>query len=184
MGGEGPKPVAEERRRLVLVEPDGVDPLVGGAIARLTDARRRTLRDLEGLDPAHVDRPGPDGTNSVGAILYHVAAIEMAWLAEEILGLDAWPPGVEHLLPYDVRDEAGLLWAVRGQSLDDHLERLRITREVLVRELAALDTAEFRRVRVLADYDVTPEWVAFHLTQHEAEHRSELGRLRAAASTG
>jgi len=40
---------------------------------------------------------------------------------------------------------------------------------------------DFRRVRRLPDYDVTPEWVLHHLTQHEAEHRSEIGALRASA---
>jgi len=170
----------DERRRLVLPEREGMDPIVGGAVARLVEARRRTLADLEDVSPEDVDSPGPGGSNSIGAILYHVAAIEMAWLAEEILGLDAWPPEVDHLLPFDVRDEAGLLWNVRGQTLDQHLERMRLTRDLLVRELAEMDRDEYRRVRALADYDVTPEWVAFHLTQHEAEHRSELGRLRAA----
>ncbi len=171
-----------ERRRLVLPEPEGMDPIIGGAVARLTETRRRTLADLEGMSTDDVDAPGADDSNSIGAILYHVAAIEMAWLAEEILSLDAWPPEVDHVLPFDVRDEAGLLWHVRGETLDQHLERMRVTRDLLVRELAAMDVVEFRRVRVLADYDVTPEWVAFHLTQHEAEHRSELGRLRAAVN--
>jgi hypothetical protein len=45
----------------------------------------------------------------------------------------------------------------------------------------AMDVHEFRRVRRLADYDVTPEWVLHHLMQHEAEHRSEIGGLRASA---
>jgi uncharacterized damage-inducible protein DinB len=37
---------------------------------------------------------------------------------------------------------------------------------------------EFRRVRVLPDYDVTPDYVLHHLMQHEAEHRGEIAMLR------
>jgi uncharacterized damage-inducible protein DinB len=33
----------------------------------------------------------------------------------------------------------------------------------------------------LPPYDVTPEWVLHHLMQHEAEHRSQIGALRARA---
>jgi uncharacterized damage-inducible protein DinB len=40
---------------------------------------------------------------------------------------------------------------------------------------------EFRRIRSLAEYGVTPEWVLHHLMQHEAEHRSQIGALRIAA---
>jgi hypothetical protein len=41
-----------------------------------------------------------------------------------------------------------------------------------------MDLAEFRRVRSLEDYDVTPEYVLHHLMQHEAEHHSQIGALR------
>jgi uncharacterized damage-inducible protein DinB len=40
---------------------------------------------------------------------------------------------------------------------------------------------EFRRVRSLTHYDVTPEYVLHHLMQHEAEHRGQIGTLRARA---
>jgi uncharacterized damage-inducible protein DinB len=36
-------------------------------------------------------------------------------------------------------------------------------------------------VRSLAEYDVTPEWVLHHMMQHEAEHRGQIGALRAGA---
>jgi hypothetical protein len=45
-----------------------------------------------------------------------------------------------------------------------------------------MELAEFRRVRALEHYDVTPEYVLHHLMQHEAEHRSQIGALRAAAA--
>lgn len=170
---------ARDREWLVFDLEPGVDPAVGVALAALADARRRTLRDLAAMDVETLDRAGPGGSNSIGAILYHVAAIEMAWLYEEILEADAWAPELDALLPHDVRDEAGLLTAIRGEAMERHLVRLHVTREQLVEQLRGMDAAEFRRVRRLPAYDVTPEFVVFHLTQHEAEHRSEIWRLRA-----
>jgi uncharacterized damage-inducible protein DinB len=41
-----------------------------------------------------------------------------------------------------------------------------------------MDLADFRRIRSLPEYDVTPEWVLHHLMQHEAEHRSQIGGLK------
>jgi uncharacterized damage-inducible protein DinB len=37
-------------------------------------------------------------------------------------------------------------------------------------------------VRVLPEYDVAPGFVLHHLMQHEAEHRGEIGMLRALAN--
>jgi uncharacterized damage-inducible protein DinB len=45
-----------------------------------------------------------------------------------------------------------------------------------------MDLTEFRRVRSLEYYDVTPEYVLHHLMQHEAEHRSQIGALMTKAS--
>lgn len=47
--------------------------------------------------------------------------------------------------------------------------------------MPSAEQAEFRRVRSLPYYDVAPEWVLHHLMQHEAEHRSQIGSLRARA---
>jgi len=70
---------------------------------------------------------------------------------------------------------------VTGYSLAEHLQRLAVVRGLLLDMFEAMDLAEFRRVRALPHYDVTPEWVLHHLMQHEAEHRSQIGSLRARA---
>ena len=68
-----------------------------------------------------------------------------------------------------------------GYSLAQHLQRLAVVRGLLLDVFEVMELAEFRRVRALPYYDVTPEWVLHHLMQHEAEHRSQIGALRARA---
>jgi uncharacterized damage-inducible protein DinB len=41
-----------------------------------------------------------------------------------------------------------------------------------------MDYADFRRLRHLPKYDVSPEWVLHHLLQHEAEHRGQINLLK------
>jgi len=65
--------------------------------------------------------------------------------------------------------------------LEQHLERLETVHGLLMEAFQPMSLEEFRRIRLLANYDVTPEWVLHHLMQHEAEHRSQIGSLRAAA---
>lgn len=160
------------RELLVIPELAGYAPQVGAALWRLEDARDRTLRLLRDMPAETIDRETPG--NSVGAILYHVALIEADWLFAEILQ-EPIPAQLHHLLPVDVRDQDGILTAVRGQTLEEHLARLAAIRSILLDRLRAMTDEDFQRVRSLRQYDVSPDWVLHHLAQHEAEHRSELG---------
>lgn len=160
------------RELLVIPKLAGYAPQVGAALWRLEDARDRTLRLLRDMPAETIDRETPG--NSVGAILYHVALIEADWLFAEILQ-EPIPAQLHHLLPVDVRDQDGILTAVRGQTLEEHLARLAAIRSILLDRLRAMTDEDFQRVRSLRQYDVSPDWVLHHLAQHEAEHRSELG---------
>jgi uncharacterized damage-inducible protein DinB len=124
----------------------------------------------------------PPGEQSLGSLLYHMAAIEASWLYEEALGRP-WPPAVKTMFPHPVRADDGRLTAVTGESLDDHWARLEEVRRRLLAAYQTMTLEDFRRVRALPEYDVTPEWVLHHLMQHEAEHRGQIAALRAKAAT-
>ena len=156
------------------------EPAIGPWLWALQDSRQRTLEELEHVSPAMVDWLPPDNASSIGTILYHLADIEADWLYAEVLE-QPFPSTVAALFPYATRDEQGHLTQVQGISLEEHLKRLEIVRELLLAVFQRMDLSEFRRVHSLPDYDVTPEWVLHHLMQHEAEHRSQLGALRARA---
>ena len=119
--------------------------------------------------------------NSIGALLYRIAAIEADWLYVDALEGRPFPPEIEALFPDDVRNDQGQLSSAHGASLAAHLQRLDAVRAVLLAEFRELSLADFYRLRDLPDYTVTPEWVLHHLMQHEAEHRGEIGMLRVLA---
>ncbi|MGH2583626.1 MAG: DinB family protein [Dehalococcoidia bacterium] len=175
-----PSSTATSRDRFVVDPPDGVAPEIGGWLWALDDARRRTKDSLRGLDTAVLDWVDAASQNSIGTLLAHIVAIEMDWLYVE--GLEqSIPPDVLALLPPHVRDEQGRLMAVPGITLDEHLARLDAARVRLRLGMGGLGAEEFRRVRHFPHYDVTPEWVLHHLTQHEAEHRGEIMAIRVRA---
>jgi hypothetical protein len=158
----------------------GYDPALGLWLAAMEESRGRTKKAVLGLDPRALDWTGEGFPNGIGTLLAHVAAIEMDWLFTEILELGI-PPEVGALLPPDVRDAGGRLLPVVGLPLAEHLRRLDGTRAVLLSRLRPMDAADLRRPRRLERYDVTPEWVFHHLLQHEAEHRGQIARIRAAS---
>ena len=155
-------------------------PEIGRWLWALQDTRHLTMRELSGLSPALVDWLPGDHASSIGTVLYHIADIEADWLYVEVLEQPI-PPAVAALFPHPTRDDQGRLTQVQGFSVEQHLSRLETVRGRLLDVYQQMELADFRRVRSLANYDVTPEWVLHHLMQHEAEHRSQIGALRARA---
>lgn len=156
------------------------EPEIGRALWGLEEARRRTLQRLEGSDPALLDWASPESGNSIGCLLYHIAAIEIDYLYADTLERP-FPQEIVDIFPYEVRDANDRLTPVRGFDLQWYLRRLDVTRRHVLEAFCAMELADFRRVRSLDYADITPEWTLFHLTQHEAEHRGEIMELRARA---
>jgi uncharacterized damage-inducible protein DinB len=166
------------KRQLILEDLAGYDPEIGRWLWAMEDARRRTKETLQGLDDRALDWVASHAENSIGALLYHIAAIETDWLYADVLEGAEFPPDLVALFPHDVRDDQGKLVAAAGETLADQIHRLDTVRRYFLDVFRGMTLAEFRRVRHLPDYDVTPEWVIHHLMQHEAEHRGQIGELR------
>lgn len=155
-------------------------PEIGRWLWALQDTRQSTLEALGQLDPAMIDWQPADNESSIGTVLYHMADIEADWLYVEVLE-QPMPPEVAALFSYPTRDAQGRLTQVVGLSLEQHLSRLGTVRGLLLEVFEQMELEDFRRARSLEHYDVTPEWVLHHLIQHEAEHRGQIGALRAGA---
>jgi uncharacterized damage-inducible protein DinB len=162
-------------RELRVDLPDGVDERVGEALWRLADARRRTLDLIRHLGDDDVDATPAIGRNTIGTLLYHVAAIELDWLYTDILQTP-FPEGSDDWFPVDVRTGDGDLSTMR-EPLAKHLERLQWVRGRLVAELTPMTAAALDDVHENDGARTTPAWVLHHLAQHEAEHRGQIELL-------
>lgn len=169
-------------REILALAPIADDPEVGRWLAALEDARRDTLRELDGVTPEMLDWYPDAPLNSIGSLLYHIGLIEASWVAEEILG-EPEAPELEALLPWPDREGPGEgsgrhLSRIDGQTLDTHVARLAAIRAFVLRRLKPMMNEDFHRLRSLPDYDVAPDWALHHILQHEAEHRSHIAWLR------
>jgi hypothetical protein len=75
------------------------------------------------------------------------------------------------------RDEQKHLWVVRSWKLGQYLELLDKVREHLMHTLSEITLEDFRRVRVLPDYDMSPEYVCLYLLQHETSYLGQIQSL-------
>jgi uncharacterized damage-inducible protein DinB len=159
-----------------LVRGSRFTPAMGLLVAMLDECRGRTLSHLEDIGASMIDAEAPGHPNTIGTILYHIAAIELDWLCVEILGED-FPEDTAKWFPVDVRDDAGRLTPVVGESLDRHRDRLAWVRGLFHDGLAGKDDAFLFEDHPADGGTVTSEWVIHHLLQHEAEHRGQIGEL-------
>jgi uncharacterized damage-inducible protein DinB len=157
--------------------PADHEPWIAPLVWGLQDTRRRTLRLLESVPEEALDWIPPDGGNTIGTLLYHLVVIEMSYLYEDILEQE-WAPGLDRLLPYEIRTEEGRLTPVHGETMATHLERLDEGRSRLLETVRTISREELGRPRRVEEYMITPEWALHHLMQHEAEHRGQISELR------
>ena len=169
-----------EKEQLIIEPLTDCDPAIGRMLWMLEDTRARLKEAVDGISSASIDWDPPDGGNRIGTLLYHIAAVEVDWLYEEALATD-WPQEMVDLFPYDMRDDDGRLSLVQGISLSDHINRLDAVRASVIEGFRHMDIAEFRQVRQFEPYDVTPEWVLYHLINHEGEHCGQIMELRTRA---
>ncbi len=160
------------------------DPEIGRQLWALEEVRRRTLDLVKGVGQATLDWEGSDGhDNAIGSLLYHIALVEAEWTFVDILGQDL-PASVQVDLPYPAEDAAEKLTRVLGVGLDQHRKRLDLSRRLLLDEVRPMSLDEWRRPRYPAgrtDRQATPEWIVFHLIEHEAGHAFQISMVLARA---
>jgi uncharacterized damage-inducible protein DinB len=152
----------------------GYEPEIGRWLWCLEDVRKALITKLTGINENLLDRK-IDSRHSIGSLLYHIALVEADWLYVEVLGT-AWDPEVSALFPLESRT-ASKLTHLEGESIEQHLYRLKKVREVFLSYFRSMDLNDWRKPRELEQYDVTPEWVVYHLIEHESHHRGQIFQL-------
>jgi uncharacterized damage-inducible protein DinB len=164
-----------KRKNLQVVALPNYEPEIGRWIWCLEDVRRTILERISGLSQATLDRK-PNGGHSIGSLLYHIALIEADWFYEDVLGGE-WNPEIRSLFPQEDRNNDNTLIHIEGQDLAEHLHRLKSVRDELLSHFRSMDITDWRTRRILKEYDVTPEWVIYHLIEHESHHRGQIFQM-------
>ncbi len=146
---------------------------IGRALWQLNETRKRLIETVEAIEPHLLEWQPDEAANSISTLLYHIAIIEMDWLYVEVLERP-FPPNLEALFPCPDREKNGRLTVITGETAASLLNRLNTVRQALLDAYGAMSLKDFRRLRSFEPYDVTPEWVIFHLLEHEIEHRGHI----------
>jgi uncharacterized damage-inducible protein DinB len=165
------------------IEPiAGYSPAIGRLVGMLMYARSTTLAAVDGLEMAELDHLHDPLSNSIGALLAHIAAVERSY---QILTFE------ERLLS----PEENARWAdalklgaegqrtLRGFPLDHYVTELAAVRQLTFDALADRDDAWLDgAVRVAPR--INAHWAWFHVAEDEINHRGQIRWLRVRAQQG
>ena len=163
----------------VIGPTPGYSPGIGRLVAMMTYARWTTLRAVEGLTMAQLDHLHDEMSNSIGALLSHIASVEVGYQRLTFAGRGVSSPAreAEWTIAAQLGDRARE--EIRGKPLEYYLDGLAEVRAFTLTELAHHDdkwldqTTQFWNGRQANNYF---KW--FHVFEDELNHRGQIRWLR------
>jgi uncharacterized damage-inducible protein DinB len=167
----------------VIGEQPGFTPQIGRLVSMMTYARHATLADVEGMSVEELDYLHDAESNSIGALLSHLAAVERWYQAATFRGreLDA-----EERKPLEAALDLGerARREIRGEPLSAYVGRLRDVRAETLEELARRDDAWLDEQRPFwGGRPANNHFQWFHVFEDELNHRGQIRWLRKRAES-
>lgn len=154
----------------------GFTPTIGRLVGMLTYTRQTLLEAVAGLSCDELDHLHDARSNTIGALLAHVAAVER-WY--QVLTFEERKPSAleeARWLPALELGEAGRRH-LGGRDLPAYVEDLAQVRQATLAELARRDDRWLEEPLVGAP-EMNGHWAWFHVAEDEISHRGQIRWLR------
>ncbi|AZB41553.1 DUF664 domain-containing protein [Bacillus sp. FJAT-42376] len=150
---------------------------IGHLVSQMNYARKTTLEAVHGLTTAELDYlPGKEG-NSIGALLFHMAAVEKGFQIEIFDGRRPNEQEMEEWgAPYSLGDTGRA--QIKGNPLDFYLGKLEEVRSRTLREFANLDDDWLYENRPWDNHPSNNYFIWFHVFEDEINHRGQIRMIR------
>jgi uncharacterized damage-inducible protein DinB len=160
----------------------GYTPTIGRLVGILLYTRQTTLAAVERLSIAELDHLQDGSSNSIGALLAHIAAVERGY---QCITFEERPPSI---LENAALEPALTLGAegrrlLRDKPLEHYVHELSEARRLTLEGLAARDDSWLERpLRAAPAMNAHFAW--FHVAEDEINHRGQMRWLRARLGSG
>ena len=167
----------------VLGEQPGFTPQIGRLVSMMRYVRHTTLGDVAGLGTKELDYLHDSDSNSIGALLAHVAAVECWYQADTF---ENRALGEEELRECGAALDLGepARREIRGHELAFYVDRLERVRARTLSELARRDDAWLEAQTSFGQgQPANNHFKWFHVFEDELNHRGQIRWLRKRAQT-
>ena len=155
----------------------GYAPTIGRLVGILLYARQTTLAAVDGLSIAELDHLQDDRSNSIGALLAHIAVVERGY---QCITFEDRPPSAEENAAWASALTLGAEGRrlLRGKPLEHYVHELNEVRRLTLEGLAARDDEWLERPLIAAPA-MNAHFAWFHVAEDEINHRGQIRWLRA-----
>ena len=160
-----------------LESSPGYAPTIGRLVGILLYARQTTLAAVERLSIAELDHLQDGSSNSIGALLAHIAAVERGY---QCITFEERPPSALENAALEPALKLGAEGRrlLRDKPLEHYVHELSEARRLTLEGLAARDDAWLERpLRAAPAMNAHFAW--FHVAEDEINHRGQMRWLRA-----
>ena len=159
-----------------LYKSSGLSSKVAHWNSLFHETRERLLLIVNELDAKALDFTIDERkVETIGTLLFHIAAIEWSWIFEDIDGLE---------LDYEEWKEAFALRPqvdvpqIKGKNKQFYLEKLQEVREQVYQRLQEFEDNDLERIVESEGNKYSIEWILFHILEHETMHIGQILLLK------
>ena len=172
--------LAADDRVNVIGPKTGYSPQIGTLVSMLTWMQRQVEASAHGLTQAQLDHQLDDHSNSIGALLLHLAATETYYSLHTFNGMKwgGWPESVAK--KWDAAMNLGQAGrdTIKGHDLAYYFNALREVRENSLAEFRKRDDAWLLSVDEKWGWGPTNNYCKwFHVCEHESHHAGQIALL-------
>lgn len=168
---------------LYMIGPkEGYSPRVGTLLSTMTMMRAWVIRQVEGLSIEQLDFQLDDQSNSIGAMLYHLAATEKYYQLNTFdeLAWGSWDEAIskEWDVPMNLGKEGRE--KIKGNDIAFYIDKLNAVRAVTKAEFAKRDDKWLDINEPFFGNQPTNnhcKW--FHVCEHESNHNGQIKFIKA-----
>jgi uncharacterized damage-inducible protein DinB len=167
---------------LTIIGPqEGYSPQIGTLVSMMSFCRSAVVSSVQGLNTAQLDFLLDEKANSIGALLYHLAATDAYYYENTFRGVqwDKWDASVSK--KYDIAMNLGepARKSIKGNSLDFYLALLQETRERTLAEYKKRDDQWLMTVDQGWAWGPTNNYCKwFHVCEHESHHQGQIALIK------
>ncbi|WP_299261254.1 DinB family protein [uncultured Aquimarina sp.] len=163
---------------IYLVGPQkGYSPQIGTLLSTMTMMRAWVIRTVKDLTIEQLDFQIDEQSNSIGAMLLHLAATERYYQLNTFdeISWNKWDEDIKK--EWDIASGLGKKGReiIKGNSIDYYLQTLEEVREVTKKEFAKRDDEWIMKSEPFFSNQPTNNYAKwFHVCEHESNHRGQM----------
>ncbi len=167
---------------MYLIGPqDGYAPQIGTLLSTMTMMRAWVIESVQGLNPDQLDYQLDDQSNSIGAMLLHLAATERYYQLNTFDEMEwgTWSDEIkkEWDIPMGLGEEAKE--KIKGNEISFYLSKLDEVREITKSEFAKRDDDWLMKSELFFENKPTNNYCKwFHVCEHESNHNGQIKLIK------